>query len=114
MKYKFKQIFAVATSALMIGMTAGVAGAASYPSPFVAGGSADFAVVHGASAPAGFDSAQATSIANQLLDLTTSGTVSVGDSAVSFDTGSTRIWLNTSLNAAKSTLTKTDLPVILA
>ncbi|MBU2616464.1 MAG: hypothetical protein KKB79_00590, partial [Nanoarchaeota archaeon] len=114
MKYKFKQIFAVATSALMIGMTAGVAGAASYPSPFVVGGSADFAVVHGASAPAGFDSAQATSIANQLRDLTTSGTVSVGDSAVSFDTGSTRIWLNTSLNAAKSTLTKTDLPVILA
>ena len=115
MKRNFRQIFAVAASALLVGMTAGVASAANYPQPFVSSaGSADFAVVHGASPPAAAtDVSEATSVANQLLGLVTSS-VSVGSEAVSFDTGSTRIWLNTSLNAAKSTLTKTDLPTILA
>lgn len=123
MKYSFKQIFAVATSALMLGMTAGVAGAANYPSPFVTGGSGDFAVVHGASAPAGIDSAQATSIASDLLDLTTSGAVALGTDVVSLGSSSAQIWLNRSLSASDAntgtigstkTLTKSDLSSVLA
>ncbi|MFC1710948.1 hypothetical protein ACFLZJ_02215, partial [Nanoarchaeota archaeon] len=39
---------------------------------------------------------------------------SVTGEAVSLDTSSTRIWLNTSLNTAKATLTKSDLPTVLA
>ena len=46
MKYNFKQIFALGTSALLIGMTAMV-GAANYPSPFVVGGQEDVAIVYG-------------------------------------------------------------------
>ena len=38
---------------------------------------------------------------------------SVSGEAVSLDTSSTRIWLNTSLNTAKATLTKSDLPTVL-
>ena len=45
--FNFKKIAAIGASALMIGMTAGVATAANYPAPFVVGGSADVAVVYG-------------------------------------------------------------------
>ncbi|KKK65090.1 hypothetical protein LCGC14_2977660, partial [marine sediment metagenome] len=45
--FNFKKIAAIGTSALMIGMSAGVAAAANYPAPFVVGGSADVAVVYG-------------------------------------------------------------------
>jgi len=116
MKRNFKQIFAVATSALLVGMTAGVAAAANYPAPFVSSGVGDFAVVHGASPPAAAtDVSEATSVANQLLGLATGGTASaLGDNAVSLDSSSTRIYLNTSLNVAKSTFTKTDMADILA
>ena len=47
MKNIFKKISAIAASALMVGMTMGVAAAANYPAPFVAGSSADVAIVYG-------------------------------------------------------------------
>ncbi|MEK7065648.1 MAG: hypothetical protein AAB961_01525, partial [Patescibacteria group bacterium] len=47
MKINFKKITALATSALMIGMTMGAAAAANYPAPFVSGGAADVAIVYG-------------------------------------------------------------------
>ncbi|GIU68578.1 MAG: hypothetical protein KatS3mg001_428 [Candidatus Pacearchaeota archaeon] len=115
MKFNFRQISALATSALMIGMTAGVAAAAAAPAPFVQNGVGDFAVVYGSAAPQGLDQTQATNIANWLQGLVSSGgDVSLSSSAVSLDTSSTRIWLNTSLNTARSSLTKTEMPNLLA
>jgi hypothetical protein len=47
MKQIFKKISAIAASALMMGMTMGVAAAATYPSPFVVGSDSDVAIVYG-------------------------------------------------------------------
>jgi hypothetical protein len=47
MRFNFKKITAIATSALMVGMTMGVAAATNYPAPFVSGGTANVAVVYG-------------------------------------------------------------------
>jgi len=44
-KRTIKKIAAVGASGLMVGMTLMGASAATYPAPFVSGGSADFAVV---------------------------------------------------------------------
>ena len=43
----FKKISAITGSALMLGMTMGVAAAANYPAPFVSGGAANVAIVYG-------------------------------------------------------------------
>jgi len=47
---KFKQITAIAASALIAGLTMGTAVAANYPAPFVTSGAADVAVVYGTGA----------------------------------------------------------------
>lgn len=47
MKFNFRKISAIAVSALMTGMTMGVAAAANYPAPFVSGGTANAAIVYG-------------------------------------------------------------------
>ncbi len=120
MKINFKKISALATSTLLVGMTMGLAAplaaAANYPAPFISGSNADVAIVYGSSAQT-FDIVEASNIQ---ADLSTrlgsdggSDDVIVGE-AVSLDTNADRIWLNTSLNAVKSTLTKSDLPNILA
>ena len=118
MKYNFKQIFALGTSALLIGMTAGMVGAANYPAPFVVGGSANVGIVYGTgSGVSSLDLVQAGNIQSSLQSYmtgTTGTTTTTSGETVSLDTSSTRIWLNTSLNTAKSTLTKTDLPTVLA
>ena len=47
MKFNFKKISAVLASGVMALSGIGFAAAAAYPAPFVAGGSADVAIVHG-------------------------------------------------------------------
>lgn len=79
MKIDFKKVTALATSALMVGMTMGVAVAADYPEPFVSGGTGNFAVVYGASAPSGLDQAQATTIAEDLQGMVSGSTVTGGE-----------------------------------
>ena len=103
----------------MVGMTAGVAAAANYPAPFVVGGAADVAVVYGTGS--GVSSLDVVEAGNIQTDLqaymgsgSTSSSVSTSGEIVSLDTSATRIWLNTSLNTARSTLTSTELPTILA
>ncbi|MFH1325675.1 MAG: hypothetical protein ABIH49_02820 [archaeon] len=115
----FKKISAITSSVLMVGMTMGVAAAANFPAPFVVGGSADVAVVYGTgSGVSVLDAIEAGNIQANLQSYMTgtSGGASTSTSGeiVSLDTSSSRIWLNTSLNTAKSTLTKTDLPTVLA
>lgn len=119
MRFNFRRISAIASSLLMVGMTAGVAAAANYPAPFVAGGNADVAVVYGTgTGVSALDLVQAGNIQSNLQSFmtgTSSGaTVSTSGELVSLDTSADKIWLNTSLNAVKSTITKSDLPTVLA
>lgn len=114
----FKKISAFGTTALMMGMTMGMAAAASYPAPFVSGGLADVAVVYGTGAGVSvLDAVEAGNLQSNLQSFmgasTSAGSTSTTGETVSLDTGSTRIWLNTSLNTAKSTITKTDMPTTL-
>jgi len=65
MKFNFKKISAIATSALMLGLTVGIAAAASFPAPFSSSTSAGVAVVSGTGA--GVDDTIATnSVSNYL------------------------------------------------
>lgn len=81
MKLNFRKISALASSALMLGMTAGLAAAANYPAPFVVGGSPNVAIVYGSGA-AFSDQTAASSIAESLSGFVTGGgsTATGGDS----------------------------------
>ena len=119
MKINFKKISAIATSAIMVGMTMGVAAAANYPAPFVQGGAADAAVVYGTgSGVSVLDAIEAgniqTDLQRYLASSTSSTSASTSGETVSLDTSNTRIWLNTSLNTATTQLTKVNLPTTLA
>ncbi len=65
MKFNFRKVSAVATSALMVGMTVGAAAAASFPEPFSNNTASGVAVVVGTGSGVD-DSVAATSIANYL------------------------------------------------
>ncbi|MEK6917369.1 MAG: hypothetical protein AABW51_00285 [Nanoarchaeota archaeon] len=119
MKINFKKISAIATSAIMVGMTMGVAAAANYPAPFVQGGAANAAVVYGTGSGVSIlDAIEAGNIQTDLQRYLASSTGATGATTsgetISLDTSATRIWLNTSLNTAKTQLTKVDLPKVLA
>ena len=81
MKLNFRKISALASSVLMLGMTAGIAAAANYPAPFVVGGSPNVAIVYGSGA-AFSDQTAASSIAESLSGFVSGGgsTVTGGDS----------------------------------
>lgn len=121
MKFNFRKIASVLASAVLIGSTIGIAAAANYPAPFVAGGNADVAVVYGSSA-ASSDFIAAANIASNLqyqLAKQTATTGSTGTGSVSGEstplfTGSTKIYVNSTINSVKSVATKTELPTILA
>lgn len=119
MNINFRKITALAASTLMVGMTMGIAAAANYPAPFVSGGAADVAIVYGTGQGVSFlDGLEAGNLQTDLQRFLSGGTGGTGASVtgetVSLGTGSTKIWLNTSLNVAKTQLTKTDLPTVLA
>jgi hypothetical protein len=113
MKINFKKIATVLGSAILVGSTLGMAAAANYPAPFNQEASA--IVVGSAAAPQ--DVVAAANIASGLSSATTTASatsgVTVSGEGVALDSGSTKIYLNTSLNVVKSTLTKTDLPTVL-
>jgi len=111
MKNILRKAMTILGSVVLIGSTIGVASAASYPSPFTS----NTVIVTGASA-APSDNLAAGLIASN-LDASapaTLGTVTstTGD-IVSLDSGSTKIFLDTSLDSAKTTLTRNDLPTVL-
>jgi len=121
MKFNFRKIASVLASVVMLGSTIGIAAAANYPAPFVSGGVADVAVVYGSDALVS-DSIQAgllstdlqVALAKQTATTTTTvvaGSCS-GECAPAF-TGSSKLYVNDSLNAVKNTMTKTELPVLL-
>ena len=115
----FKKISAIAASALMIGMTAGVAAAANYPIPFIVGSTTDVAIVYGTGAGvSSLDVVQGGNIqANLQSKLSSPGTTtstSVSGEAVELFTGGTKLYFADNLNKVKKILAKTDLPSVLA
>ncbi len=114
----FKKISAIAASALMIGMTAGIAAAANYPAPFVVGNTADAAIVYGTgTGVSSLDVVQAGNIQSNLQSYMTGSTTtaaSVSGEAYALFTGGTKIYVNDSLNTVTSVLTKSSLPTTLA
>ena len=115
MKLNFKKISAIAASTLLAGMSVGLAAAANYPAPFVdSAGSANVAIVYGTGAGvSSLDMVQAGNIQTSLASSVKGGTTTIDGEHVSLASGSTKIWLNTSMSTAKTTLTKSDLPTVL-
>src|SRR3989338_3277747 len=83
MKLNFRKISAIASSALMLGMTAGIAAAASWPAPFVVGGTPNVAIVYGSGA-AFSDQTAAQSLSTSLGSFVSGSTSTAtgGDSIV--------------------------------
>jgi len=115
-----KKISAVIASTLMLGMSAGVAAAASYPAPFVVtGGVADVAIVYGTGAGvSALDAVQAGNIQTNLQSFmgagSTSTTTTVSGEAIELYTGGTKLYINDPINKVKTVLTKSELKTILA
>jgi len=105
----------------MVGMTMGVAAAASttFPGPFVSGSVSDVAIVYGTGAGvSSLDIVQAGNIQSNLqsrmISTTGSSTASVSGEAVALFGGSQKLYLNNSLNTVRTSATKADLPTLLA
>jgi len=118
--FNFRKIASVASSGLMIGATVALAAAANYPAPFVQNGNADVAVVYGASAQSGdlvatidINSNLQAALSSQAGTTGTTTTTSGGDS-VNLGTSSRRLYYSDSVNAARSSLSSSELPNVLA
>ncbi len=100
----------------MLGSCFGFAAAATYPAPFVEGGTAAGAVVYGSNA-AVTDATAAINLADDLETGVTSATSARGGSitgeAAPIFTSGTKLYINDTFNTVKSALTKSDLPTIL-
>ena len=115
--FKFKKIASVLASAIMLSSTIGFAAAASYPEPFVSGGTADIAVVYGAAAAIS-DLTAAIDLQENLQALVTStsdtsATASGGDSQ-NLATGSRKLNYADAMNVARTALTSTEMGDVLA
>ena len=115
--FNYKKIASVLASAVMLSSTIGFAAAVSYPEPFVAGGTADVAVVWGANAAVS-DLTSAIDIQQSLGSLVTASTSAssaaiTGEAAALFS-GGTKLYINDSLNTVKNVLTESNLPTVLA
>lgn len=112
----FKKIASVMATAAMIGTTFAFAHAASYPDPFRSAGSA--AIVYGSNAAV--DLAGAIDISTNLQAHLGSGDDEDDDEqmidgeAFPLFTSSTEIYLNSSINTARTSLTEDDMPSLLA
>jgi hypothetical protein len=119
MRFNFKKIASVLASAAMLGSTVGMAAAASYPDPFVKGGVANVAIVLGASS-APIDTIASIDLSASLqeeLAKQTATTTVIGastDQGINLASSSQKLYFNSTLNSARTTLSKSDLPVLLA
>ncbi len=120
MRLNFRKVSAIAASALMVGMTMGVAAASSYPAPFVTGSGADVAIVYGTgSGVSSLDLVQAGNLQGNLQSYmgTSSGssstTVSGGDSKI-LSTSTRKLYYGDHIAAPIPTLTYTELGSVLA
>ena len=88
MRLNFRKISALASSALMLGMTAGIAAAANYPAPFVSGGSPNVAIVYGSGAALS-DQTAAQSISASLSSFVSGGGTPTGGDSFKLERSST-------------------------
>jgi len=118
----FRKIASVLASTVMIGSTIALA-AAAYPAPFVQGGNADVAEVYGSAPGAAVDLAAVVEINTKLqaelakqtaTSGTTTGASATGGDAVNVASSSQKLYSNSTLNIARSVLTKTEMPSLLA
>lgn len=110
---KFKKIISVLASAVMLSSTIGFAAAASFPEPFVLGGTADGAVVYGANA-ATSDVIAAIDVQANLQGLVTAestGTAVAGD-AWQVATSSDKLEIGESLQDIRSNIGSTELSIL--
>jgi hypothetical protein len=116
MRFNFRKISAIAVSALMAGMTMGLAAAANYPAPFVSGGVANVAVVYGTGAGvSNLDLVQAGNIQDSLGTFVKGGTVTVeGGEAFQLQKASSKFHFNDALNSTYATLGSNQLVNFLA
>ncbi|HQC60821.1 MAG TPA: hypothetical protein PLA60_00445, partial [Candidatus Pacearchaeota archaeon] len=116
MKFNFRKISAIAASALMTGMTMGVAAAANYPAPFVSGGVANVAVVYGTGAGvSSLDLVQANNIQDSLAKFVSGGSVVVeGGESFVLEKASKKFHLGNSLTTIYSSLDDGELKNFLA
>lgn len=113
MKFNFKKISAIATSALLTGMTLGVAAAASFPSPYVNNGSADGTVIVTGSGAAVSDVTAAGSIKTYLASKVTGTSSPDGDSVLIAGT-SDNLNLGDTWSVLTGTVDDDDLSTLLA
>ncbi|MCX6746913.1 MAG: hypothetical protein NTU63_02140 [Candidatus Pacearchaeota archaeon] len=115
MRLNFKKVSAIAVSALMVGMTMGVAAATTYPAPFVAGGAADVAIVYGTGAGvSSLDLVQAGNVQSNLQSFmsgTGGGTTVVG-TAWQAQTGSDSLELGESIKDVNKYIDSGDLALL--
>ena len=117
--YKFKKIASATASAVMMFSTVALAAAANYPAPFVSGGSADVAVIYGSAPTASVDLLAVLDVQQSLNDYVVSGGGSEGGGeniegeAYPLFTSSTRIYLNDTLNKARTSVSSNDMPIAL-
>ncbi|MFH1529025.1 MAG: hypothetical protein ABIG69_20670, partial [Bacteroidota bacterium] len=119
MKLNFRKISAITSGLLLTGMSiAAPVAAAAYPAPFVSGGSANVAIVYGTGAGASaLDVVEAGNIQSNLQSKMGSsvGTTSTATgNAKSLNSGSDLLYLLDNLSENVATITKDDLPTILA
>ncbi|MFH1307916.1 MAG: hypothetical protein ABIH72_03620 [archaeon] len=124
MKFNFRKVASVVASVVMLGSTVGIAAAASYPAPFVSGGGADVAIVHGATA-AITDLSAAVDVGQNLQfhlasqtaqgGSTASGVVASGGDSIRLDRSSDRLNMGDSVaDVFVTTVSDEHLPVLLA
>jgi len=118
-KFNFRKISAIAGSLLLTGLTLGGAAAATYPAPFVSGGSANVAIVYGAGALPQ-DAVTGAAIQIDLQDYETlsgsnSGSAATGGDYYLLEKSSTKFNLGDYAgNVVSSTINDDNLPTLLA
>lgn len=111
MKLNFKKISAIAGSVLMTGLTIGTAAAASFPAPFVQSGTANVALVYGASST---DMPAVTSIKTKLDSVMPAGSVTVDGESVMIERAADKFNLGDSASSVFITsINKEHLPTLL-
>lgn len=117
MKKYFKKVSAILSTGVITMSSIALAAAASYPAPFVVGGSANVAVVYGANS-ASTDVVHAGNIQSNLQshmgssDGSTDGISGTGEFVELSNTGDPLL-LNATLSSVKSTLSSSDLATVL-
>ena len=117
----FRKIASVLASTAMMTSTVALGAAANYPNPFIKGGVADVAIVYGSNAAA-TDLVAVTditanlqaSLASQTATGGTASGASVSGEAAQLFSGSTKLYVNDSLNAVKTVVTDTEMKNVLA